>query len=254
MMTEIETDLRAWMQERATRVHASPRILEADYRPRTGRWRPRLTIGGGIVALAGTITGVLTLAGGTSAAFAGWSAQPTKPSVAQVQGANRYCSANIPDPHTTTQQLLDSRGPYTIIVYAGPAGSTQTYNFCTVGPSFENASGWTSYPPVAPAAGRLFLWTDHTSTDDGQSYGTMIASVGAGVTGANLTLTDGTVVTATVQNGYAAAWWPGSAHLASAQLATPSGTQTQSFAYPCDVHDCSGGSHGGPLGGGPYGG
>ena len=47
----------------------------------------------------------------------------------------------------------------------------------------------------------LFLWSDHTSIDNGQPYGTMIAQAGSGVTAANLTLNDGTVVTATVQNG-----------------------------------------------------
>ena len=31
------------------------------------------------------------------------------------------------------------------------------------GPGLQNASGWTSYPPVTPADGRLFLWTDYTS-------------------------------------------------------------------------------------------
>ncbi len=167
------------------------------------------------------MTAVLSLAGGASTAFAGWSAQPTTASPAQLQAAQSYCAANIPDPNTTTQQAVDSRGPYTIIVYAGPAGSTQTYNFCTVGPGFRNASGWTSYPPVTPAAGQLFLWSDYTSMDDGQPYGTMIAQAGAGVTGANLTLTDGTVVTATVQNGWVIAWWPGNGHVASAQLTTP---------------------------------
>ncbi len=254
-MTEIEHDLRTWMQERAARVHASSEILGADYRPRARRsWRPRLAVGGGVAAVAATVTAVLSLAGGASTAFAGWSAQPTTASSAQLQAAQSYCSANIPDPNTTTQQLVDSRGPYTISVYAGPAGSTQTYNFCTVGPGLHNASGWTSSPPVTPADGRLFLWSDHTATDNGQDYGTMIAQAGPDVTGANMTLTDGTVVTATVQNGWAVAWWPGSAHVASAQLATPTGTQTQKFNYPCDVHNCSGGPHGGAPGGGPGGG
>jgi hypothetical protein len=254
-MTEIENDLRIWMQERAARVHASPEILGTDYRPRARRsWRPRLAIGGGIAAVAGTVTVVLSLAGGATTAFAGWSAQPTTASPAQLQAAQSYCSANIPDPNTTTQQLVDSRGPYTIIVYAGPAGSTQTYNFCTVGPGLQNASGWTSYPPVTPADGRLFLWSDHTATDDGQDYGTMIAQAGPDVTGANLTLTDGTVVTATVHNGWAVAWWPGSGHVASAQLTTATGTQTQKFNYPCDMRKCGGGPHGGAPGGGPAGG
>src|SRR5579862_1045370 len=252
-MTEIENDLRAWMQERAARVHASPEILKTNYRPRARTWRPRLAIGGGLAAVADTVTAVLSLAGGASTAFAGWRAQPTKPSAAQLQTANSYCAANIPNPGLA-QQLVDSRGPYTIIVYAGAAGSTQTYNFCTVGPSFRNASGWTSYPPVTPADGKLFLWTDHTSTDDGQPYGTMIAQAGPDVTGASLTLSDGSVVTATVQNGWVVAWWPGSGHVASAQLNTPSGTQTQTFDYPCDVYECGGGPHGGAPGGGPGGG
>src|SRR5579863_909058 len=155
-MTEIENDLRSWMQERATRVHASPEILATDYRPRARSWRPRLAIGGALAALAGTATAVLSLAGGASTAFAGWSAQPTAASPAQLAAANAYCSANIPNPGLQ-QQLVDSRGPFTIIVYAGPAGSTQTYNFCTVGPTtFRNASGWTSSPPVTPADEQLF--------------------------------------------------------------------------------------------------
>jgi hypothetical protein len=169
--------------------------------------------------------------------------------------ANSYCSANIPNPNLP-QQLVDSRGPYTIIVYAGAAGTTQTYNFCTVGPSFRNASGWTSYLPVTPPAGKLFLWSDHTATVDGQPYGIMIASAADDVTAANITLDNGAEVTATVQNGFAVAWWPGAQHVASAQLATPSGTQTQTFpTYPCDVYNCNGGGpHGGAPGGGPGGG
>jgi hypothetical protein len=253
-MTEIENDLRAWMQDRAARVHASPEILAADYRPRTRSLRPRLLIGGGGAAVAATVTAVLSLAGGASTAFAGWSAQPTTASPAQLQAAQSYCKANIPDPNTTTQQAVDNRGPYTVIAYSGPATSTQTYDFCTYGPGLDNASGWTSSPPVTAPAGQLFLWSDHTGTSDGQDYGTMIAQAGAGVTAANLTLSDGSAVTATVQNGWVIAWWPGDGHVTSAQLTTVSGTTTQSFNYPCDVHKCGGGSHGGSPDGGPGGG
>jgi hypothetical protein len=253
-MTEIENDVRAWMQDRGARVHASPEILAADYRPRTRSLRPRLLIGGGAAAVAGTVTAVLSLAGGASTAFAGWSAQPTTASPAQLQAAQSYCNANIPDPKTTTQQAVDNRGPYTVIAYSGPATATQTYDFCTYGPGLDNASGWTSSPPVTVAPSQLFLWSDHTGTDNGQDYGTMFAAAGAGVTGALLTLTDGSQVTATVQNGWVIAWWPGDGHVASAQLTTPSGTSTQNFSYPCDVHKCGGGSHGGSLDGGPAGG
>ena len=91
---------------------------------------------------------------------------------------------------------------------------------------------------------------------EGEPYGTMIARAADDVAAAKIALDNGTEVAATVQNGWAVAWWPGAHHLASAQLTTPSGTQTQTFLpYPCDVHNCSGGGpHGGAPGGGPGGG
>jgi hypothetical protein len=65
----------------------------------------------------------------------------------------------------------------------------------------------------------------------------------------------GTEVTATVRNGWAVAWWPGSHQLTSAQLTTASGTQTQAFPLsPCGLHNCEGGGpHGAAPGGGPDG-
>ena len=84
----------------------------------------------------------------------------------------------------------------------------------------------------------------------------MIARVANDVTAANITLDNGSEVTATVENGWAVAWWPGAHHLRSARLTTPSGTHAQTFPpYPCDVHNCNGGGpHGGAPGGGPGGG
>jgi len=214
---------------------------------------PPLLLGVSGVAIAGAaavLALVLSLAGGASNAFAGWTPQPTKPTPAQLAAAEAYCAANVPWPGLPLQ-VTDARGPFTVQVYSNGASD----DFCTVGTSFRNASGWTSSPPVTPPAGRLFLWTDHTATADGQPYGAMIAQAGDGVSAANLTLDDGSVVTATVQNGWVLGWWPGTAHVASAQLTTPSGTQTQTFAkFPCDVDNCTGGPHGGAPGGGPGGG
>lgn len=203
------------------------------------------------VSVAGVLAAVLSLAGGASNAFAGWTPQPTAPTAAQLAAAKAYCAANAPTPGLPLR-LTDTRGPFTILVYSN-GGSN---DFCTVGRSFRNASGWSTSPPATPPAGRLVLWTDHTSTDDGQSYGSMIARAGDGVSAAKLTLDDGSVVTATVENGWAVAWWPGAHHLATAQLTTPSGPQTQTFPkYPCDVHNCNGSRpHGGAPGGGPGGG
>lgn len=250
MMTQLETDLRAAFYERAARVHASPGLLATDYHPRTRPMPPRLAIGGGLATATGVLAAILSLAGGATNAFAGWTARPTAPTRAQRAATNDYCANNVPDPGLPLQ-LMDARGPFTMAVYSD--GSSD--DFCTDGPSFQNASGWSTSPAVSVAPGQLYLWDDHTATSNGQPYGIMFAQAAGNVTAANITLNDGTQVTATVQNGWAVAWWPGTQHVASAKLTTHTGTDTQTFSpYPCDLHKCAGGPHGGAPGGGPDGG
>jgi len=251
-MTSLEADLRAELRDHAARVHASPRLLAADYRPRSRRmWTPA-AIGGGLATGAAAIAAALTLTGGATSAFAGWTPQPTTPAPEQLAAAEAYCATNVPF-QGLPLKLADTRGPFTFMIYSDD-GSTN--NFCTLGPSFRNASGWMASPPLTAPAGKLLLYAEHTSTDSGQPYTSLIARAGDGVTAADLTLDDGTQVTATVENGWAVAWWPGSQQLASAQLTTASGTQTQPFpASPCGLHNCNGGGpHGGAPGGGPGGG
>jgi hypothetical protein len=249
-MTQLETDLRAALHERAARVHASPDLLAADYHPRTRRIWPPVAIGGALATAAGALAAVLSLTGGAGSAFAGWTPQPTAPTRAQLAAAEAYCAKNVPFPGLP-RKLVDTRGPFTFVVYSD--GSSN--DFCTTGPSFANASGWRTSPPLTAPAGKLFLWDEHTTTDSGQAYTFLIARAGDGVTAANLTLEDGAEVTATVENGWAVAWWPGSDQVTRAQLTTPSGTQTQTFpSSPCGLHNCAGGPHGGAPGGGPGGG
>jgi hypothetical protein len=250
-MTQLETDVRAALHERAARVHASPRLLTADYRPRTRRIWPPVAIGGGLATAAGALAAALSLAGGASSAFAGWTPQPTAPTQGQLVAAEAYCAKNVPTPGLPLK-LTDTRGPFTFLVYSD--GSSN--DFCTLGPSFRNGSGWSISAPVTVAAGKLYLWAEHTTTDSGQAYTSVIAQAGDGVSAASLTLEDGSEVTATVQNGWAVAWWPGSQHVTSAELTTASGTQAQTFPLsPCGVHNCNGGGpHGGATGGGPGGG
>jgi hypothetical protein len=250
-MTQLETDLRAALQARAARVHANPELLEADYHPRTRRMLRPLAIGGGLAAAAGALAAVLVLAGGASDAFAGWTPKPTAPTRAQLAAAEDYCAQNVPFPGLPLR-LTDTRGPFTFVIYSDGTSN----DFCTTGPSFHNASGWSTSPAVTVPAGSLYLWDEHASTDPpGQAYTTLIARAGDDVSAANLTLEDGTQVTATVENGWAVAWWPGSQRLRSAQLTTPSGTQTQTFPLsPCGLHNCNGGPHGAAPGGGPGGG
>jgi DNA-directed RNA polymerase specialized sigma24 family protein len=247
IMNQLETELRAALHERAARVHASPGLLAADYQRRTRRMRPSVAIGGGVAAAV-----ALALTSGARSAFAGWTPRPTAPTPGQLAAAEAYCAENLPFPGLPLK-LIDTRGPFTFVVYSD--GSSN--DFCTTGPpSFANASGWRTSPPVTVPAGKLYLWEEHTTTDAGQAYTSMIAQAGDGVSAANPTLEDGTEVTATVSNGWAVAWWPGSHQVTSAQLTTPSGTQTQMFPLsPCGLHNCAGGGpHGGAPGGGPGGG
>jgi hypothetical protein len=253
-MTQLETDLRAALHERAELVHASPELLAADYQPRTRRIRPQLAIGAGLAiaagALAAALAVALSLTGDVGNAFAGWTPQPTTPTPAQLAAAETYCAKNAPFPGLPLK-LIDTRGPFTFEVYSDDSSN----DFCTAGPSFTNASGWRTSAPVAVPAGKLYLWSEHTTADAVPAYGFMIARAGDGVSAATLTLEDGSEVTATVQNGWAVAWWPGSHQITSSQLTTPSGIQTQAFpASPCGLHDCNGGPHGGAPGGGPGGG
>ncbi len=232
--------------------HDAERVALGPAPQHSSRRRLAVRVSGiAAVCAGGVLAAVLSLVGAASTAFAGWTPQPTKATAAQLATTEAYCERNVPWPGLPLK-LVDARGPFTWMVYSD--GSSNA--FCTTGPSFRNGSGWQTSSRFTVPAGRLFLWTDHVSADSGQPYGSMIAQAGAGVTAARITLDNGAQVAATVENGWAVAWWPGAYHVASARLTTPSGTHTQTFPpYPCDVHSCDGGGpHGGAPGGGPGGG
>jgi hypothetical protein len=234
---------------RLVEEHGADRVELQISSPQRNRRPLLLGLSGlGAVSAAGATVAVLSLSG-ASPAFAGWTPHPGKASAAELAAANAYCTSNMAFP-ALPLVLSEERGPFTAEIFAN---ATQN-DFCLVGPSFENSSGFQTSSPVQVPSGQLHLWTAHTFADGGQPYGTMIAQAADDVSAVVLTLDDGTQVTATVQNGWAVAWWPGSRQLASAQLTTPSGTQTQTFTR-CDVYNCAGGgAHGGAPGGGPGGG
>lgn len=201
----------------------------------------------GALAAAGVAAAVMLLGGGAGNAFAGWTSHPGRATAGELAAADAYCTANVPFAGLPLR-LSEQRGPFTAEVFADATRN----DFCMVGPSFDNASGFRASSPVEVPSGQLLIWADHTFSDAGQPYGTVIARAADDVSAAVLTLADGTQVTATVQNGWAVAWWPGSEQLTSAELTTPSGTRTQAFTG-CELHNC-GGPHGGSTAGGPGGG
>jgi hypothetical protein len=74
--------------------------------------------------------------------------------------------------------------------------------------------------------------SSHATDRSGGAYSLAEGRTGADVTGVTLTLDDGSTVQATVGNGWFVAWWPGSHVVKSAELATSSGTTTQTFDNP----------------------
>jgi hypothetical protein len=247
----IEPQLRAALRERAAPIHASPALLATDYRPRTRRLRAPVAIGGGLTTTAAAVTAaVLLLTDGASNAFAGWTPRPSVPTKGQIADARSGCAGHLAFPGLPLQ-LTDTRGPFAFQIYS----DATTTDFCITGPSFASSSGFRFSPaPVVPA-GALGPVSTSSPSLGGQTYGYLISRAGADVTAATLTLDDATDVTATVSNGWAVAWWPGSHQVTAAQVTTPAGTHTQAFApAPCALHNCAGGPHGGSASGGPGGG
>lgn len=236
-MNPLETELRATLNERAADVphSAVSRLRHADYRPRTHRLQPRIAVGGGVLTAGAATAAILSLTGGAAPAFAGWSAQPTQPSAAQLATVEQTCQQQIPIKGLPLA-LSDTRGPFTFRIYAD---DTQMVD-CEVGPGFTHSSGFSSDGPIAPPAGQVKLGGAHVTLPSGSSYAFSQGAVGAGVSGVTLKLSDDTTVTATVQNGWYVAWWPGSADLVSADVQTDSGTHTQAFhTKSCDA-ECGG--------------
>src|SRR5262249_54987871 len=124
--------------------HDADRVILGSV-PKPRSRRPLLVGMSGVAAVsaAGVLGVGLSLAGGASNAFAGWTSQPTVPSAAQLAAARTYCAKNVPDPGLPLK-LTDTRGPFTFLVYSDNSSN----DFCTIGPSFRNASGWRTSPRV----------------------------------------------------------------------------------------------------------
>jgi hypothetical protein len=231
MTNHLETDLREALQAGAAQVPASAaeRLTRHDYHPRTRRLRPPVAIGAlATGAAAGTAAVVISLGAGAYNAFAGWSPTPTAPAPGQLAAAQASCEQSQSPIAGLPLQLSDTRGPFTFSIYADSTTSAT----CIKGPSFTVVSGSMSSNPVSVPAGHILLSSSHATERGGDAYSVAEGRTGTGVTGVTLTLGDGSTVQATVGNGWFVAWWPSSQVVTSAQLASSSGTTTQTFESP----------------------
>ena len=86
--------------------------------------------------------------------------------------------------------------------------------------------------PALPQAGQITLDRLQRESAHGQPYTVAEGSIGSGVSGATLTLSDRTQVVTTGGNRLFLASWPGSATVTSATLTSASGTITQPITSP----------------------
>ncbi len=238
----LEDDLREVLADRAARItpEASARLRAVDYRPRSRRLASRRAVSAlGALGLSGAAAaaGAAILLGSSAApAFAGWTASPTAPLPGQLAAA-QHCSNG-----SGTPVLTDTRGPYTASIYAD--GST-----CVDGNGIEISAGSRGSATSGIPAGTVQLNGAGESDSDGHALTMVDGPIGAGVTGVTITRSDGSSVQATVNNGWYLAWWPGTERAVTAQVASASGTSTQSFpsgpqrpapACPAGAHCASG--------------
>jgi hypothetical protein len=253
MIEQLESELRSALRARAGDLPAGAgaRVRARDYRPRTRDLRPPVAAGALTTAAAAAAAVLLIDLGPKApAAFAGWTPAPTHASRVQVTGARGDCTQRLAQLRgsavqaasqragqnpllqqlarlsTTAPVLTDTRGPFTFVVFnAGQANAS-----CISGPGFASVSVQVAaHAPSPPAAGTIVPSFEVRSARAGHAYSFVEGHTGTGVTAVTLVLSDGSHLQATLQNGWLVAWWPGDAQLTSAQVATASGTSTQTF-------------------------
>ncbi|MGO9321777.1 MAG: hypothetical protein ACLQBY_13375 [Solirubrobacteraceae bacterium] len=264
MSIQVEQDLRLALAERAAELpsDASARLLSFDYHPCTPRTRPALAL------LATTVTASAVLAislvglgTDTPRAFAGWSATPTAAVGDQAQNAEAACLSRLPTsagiehaqetasgPHGPWPipdipaggwhtVLIDTRGPYTVILFEAAGGRAQSS--CFTGRQPVQASlggGFGAQPPAPVPAGQVSIVSSGSNTtppDEGSDqFSRLVGRTGAGVSGVTLRLSDGTQVTASCADGWFLAWWPGTQPADAAEVTTPAGPSLQQLTGP----------------------
>lgn len=185
MSRQLESELREVFALKASAIptQAGERLHGIDYRPRTGRTLPRVTVASlaGVAATSGVVASVVIL-GSSQPAFAGWSPSPTPASAVQTASAESACQAQLsaaparPDPASAgashpsvTPIATDVRGPFTLVIYESGA----TDESCLSGPTITMVSR--NSEDAGHASGSMSV----SGRGRGRGHGTL--GVGSGV-------------------------------------------------------------------------
>ncbi len=219
----LEQNIRETLSTRAAQIDpaAIARLRAIDYRARRRRGPALPALGAlGVGAAAVAATVAVTLGSSAAPAFAGWSPTPTPPAVGQLAGAEQQCGANLGTP-----VLTDTRGPYTVSIYADATSS----HLCLQGGSLSIASANSGPSQADVPSGQVQLFGFGIDNSSGQALTLVDGRIGAGVTSVTIDRSDGSSVQATVSGGWYLAWWPGTARATTADVTTAAGGSTQQF-------------------------
>lgn len=191
-------------------------ILRTDTGPapkRNRARRPAARVALVVAAVAALVVAIPFLGGGPNA-YAGWTAYPAALSTGQQSTVARQCQTWVRDSITqapTQVVLSERRGDIGLALLSGPDGLLITCQQI-LGGSGE-PSGGSSETYLAQPAGPDQILSDGGSgfsEDDGEPiYRVVSGRVGSDVTGVVVHTEEQGDVTATVEDGYFTAWWPG---------------------------------------------
>jgi hypothetical protein len=260
MSTQLEQDLRDALSRRAAELpdNVSDEVLTSDFRPRGSVGRAALAAG--TLTLAGAVVfgvSVVGLGSDPPRAFAGWSATPTAATSDQINKARSRCRTQLArmergllssrveqsrgnQPlsappvavdawHTV---LIDTRGPYTLILYEAEHG--RATSVCFSGSRKDQGAlgagiGVRSPAPVRPGRA-IYSGSGSRATpgDEGShQFSWVVGRTGTGVEGVTVRLNNGTRVAASRAKGWFLAWWPGSHGIRATEVTTAAGVSDQ---------------------------
>lgn len=239
-------------------LHLAQRAIDVQKVVRRSPLRRRLVpLTGAGLTLSGGIAAAVAVLGTGSTPFAGWTPAASAATNTQVSSATQGCAPMLDIPGQTTAlnwQLVasEAQGPYTLLVYA--SGDTTATCLSAPGTNMKlvtfgagahaSGSAVVAGGPATPgqvsrrvtsiertAIGGELATVVHASSNEG-SYTIVEGRVASGVTGLSLARATGATVVTAVQNGWFAAWWPGSDSPTSAAITTAAGTTSTPVSAP----------------------
>jgi hypothetical protein len=189
-------------------AEAAPVTTPKAARSRSRYRRVGVTAAAGAALLAGGIAIAPT------AAYASWSAEPASVTSAQALQQAAECtklwdqSVKWPDVKPEDILLSERRGDTSLTIMRQGDTVIECSDIGYGGAGWSALTDETGAVP-ATAAGRISTRSLGSSGDWPLEYSSITGTVGAGVTGVDIVGADGSVVTASVGNGWFTAWWPG---------------------------------------------